>query len=73
MKTDLAISLPVKAAYGATNMIEPEGHCGDCIHADMDAVTEDELEDEMTRCTVTGKVVGFDHSCGNYRRFGGES
>jgi len=56
------------AAFNATKYEEPDGHCGDCKLADMDEVTEDELEDSKTRCTVTGEIVDFDHSCEKYEK-----
>lgn len=61
------------AAYGATNMIEPEGHCGDCVNADMDAVTEEQLDEGKTLCTVTGQVVDIMDGCGKYKFFGAQS
>jgi hypothetical protein len=61
------------AAYGATNMIEPEGHCGDCVNADMDAVTEEQLDEGKTLCTVTAQVVDIMDGCGKYKFFGAQS
>jgi hypothetical protein len=59
------------AAYGATKYEEQDGHCGDCIHADMDAVTEEQLDEGKTRCALTGKIVDIMDGCGRYKFFGG--
>lgn len=60
------------AAYEATtSALEPEGHCGDCAHADMDGVSDEQLDDSKTRCTVTGEIVDFENRCGEYERYGG--
>jgi hypothetical protein len=50
------------------NIPEPDGHCGDCDLADMDGVTEEEIDEGKTLCTVTGEIVDFDHSCNKYEK-----
>jgi hypothetical protein len=62
------------AAFDAVNPEEnnSDGHCGDCDLADMDGVTEDEIDEGKTKCTVTGEVVDFDHSCNKYEKHWGQ-
>lgn len=53
---------------------EPAGHCGDCVHADMDVVTEEQLDEGMTFCRANLLTVDImDDGCSQYKFFGGES
>ena len=51
------------------NNSNSEGHCGDCDYADMDQVTEDELNEGKTRCTITGNIVEITDWCEKYKDF----
>lgn len=46
---------------------DPFSRCGSCDHADMDQVTDDELESCMTYCTIQEKKKSFDDSCPSFK------
>jgi chromosome segregation ATPase len=62
----------VKLGEQVKDTAEPAGHCGECVHADMDGVTDEQLDDDKTLCTVTGQIVDFMHTCDKYKSFRGE-
>jgi hypothetical protein len=48
-----------------------EGSCGMCKHADMDQVTEEQLEDNKTWCTINEELVDtVDHCCSGFEMLG---
>ena len=48
----------------------PEGaNCGQCKKADMDAVSQEDLDQDKTFCTKDNKVVDFDHACNKYKSY----
>jgi hypothetical protein len=49
-----------------TSDFDPDKNCGICKHADMDGVTEEELDDNKTRCKVSNETVDFEHRCGRF-------
>jgi hypothetical protein len=65
------IDTAVYEAQGAVEEATPisggtRGQCGACQHADMDQVSEEQLDDEKTWCTLEDKVVDITHGCGRY-------
>lgn len=51
---------------------EPAGHCGECVHADMDQVTDEQLDDCKTLCTKKNQIVDFeDAACEHYKSIRG--
>jgi hypothetical protein len=51
--------------------IDPTGRCGACKYADMDKVSQEQLDEDKTWCTLEDVVVDFDHKCGRFERLGG--
>jgi hypothetical protein len=49
-----------------TKEFNPECNCGICKHANMDGVTDEELDNDKTRCTITDEVVDFEHNCSRF-------
>lgn len=46
---------------------EPDNQCMECALADMDKVTEEQLENNKTYCTVTSEIVDFGHTCNKFK------
>lgn len=56
-----------------TEVIEDDdytGNCGMCKYADMDRVTEEQLEENKTWCTLEDVVVDFEHYCTRFEMVG---
>lgn len=58
----------VKDEPESTTAPLPVGRCGECIHADMDQVSDEQLDDGKALCAMSGKLVDFeDPACQYYK------
>lgn len=52
--------------------LDPAGRCGECVHADMDQVADEQLDDGKTLCTIKNQIVDFeDAACEHYKSIRG--